>query len=260
MLRRFAKLTISLGLGLVDRLQPRRAGRGVVLYYHAVPGRHRHRFARQMDQLRKRAQPWALDQEPPRATHWVGISFDDAYVSVLENAVPALLERCLPFTVFVPTGSLGDRPRWIRSPAHPLWNEQVMSKADLRKLVRLPGVTIGSHTVNHPRLTRLTPGELESELRGSKAALEDLVERSVELLSFPHGDWNEAVVEAARAAGYKRLFGIQPACLDGGPLPPVVGRVAVEPDEFLLEFLLKLRGCYRWLARGSEFRTKGQGE
>ena len=42
----------------------------------------------------------------------VAITFDDAYVSVAENALPELLAREFHSTVFVPVDSLGSRPTW----------------------------------------------------------------------------------------------------------------------------------------------------
>lgn len=255
MLRRLVKLLISTALNCGDRVVAILAGadrssrHGVVLYYHAVPGVHRARFARQLDLLRRSAAPWALDAAVPEAPWWVGISFDDAYVSVLENAVPELLARKLPFTIFVPTGSLGKRPAWVQSCSHPFWKERVMSAKELHALAGLPGVTVGSHTVHHPRLTQLPSETLECELRDSKHALEDLLGRAVNLLSVPHGAWNTAVLECARAVGYTRLFGIEPVRLNDRALPAVIGRVAVEPHEGPWEFRLKLQGSYRWAAK-----------
>ena len=219
---------------------------GVVLYYHAVPEAQREAFARQMLHLRRWAQPWALEAPVPQAPRWVGISFDDAYESVWEHAMPELLRLGIPFTVFVPTGSSGRRPAWVHSDRHPFWQEKVMTAERIRELAALPAVTLGSHTVSHPRLTRLSTAEAERELKDSKRALEDITGRPVDLLSFPHGDWNPQLVDLAQAAGYRRLFGIEPVRLEGAKLPPVVGRVAVEPGDTTLEFLLKLKGCYRW--------------
>lgn len=252
MLRRLVKLTLSAGLDYADRatnvlLQRHGASsKGVVLYYHSVPAKQRVAFARQLDLLHQQAEPWVLDAPTPTACRWVGISFDDGYVSVLENAVPELVARKLPFTVFVPTGCLGRRPSWVQSPSHLLWKEEVMSAKHLSALAQLPGVTLGSHTVNHPRLTQLSPEALERELRDSKHELEDILNRPVHMLSFPHGEWNAAVVECARSVGYERLFGIEPVRLEAGTLPAVIGRVAAGPDDSRWEFLLKLRGCYRW--------------
>ncbi len=252
MFRRFVKLMLSAALGCADevrrccRRSDGKSSFGVVLYYHAIPGTLRNAFARQLDDLCRHGQPWALESPVPHTGRWVGISFDDAYVSVLENAVPELLARNLPFTVFVPTGSLGQRPGWVHSPTHPFWQERVMSREQLVALAGLPGATLGSHTVQHARLTELPLPVMERELRDSKHMLEDLIGRPVRSLSFPHGAWNPTVVKCAHTAGYDRRFGIEPVRLKNEPLPMVIGRVAVEPCDTRLELRLKLRGCYRW--------------
>ena len=81
-LRRIIKVGISIGCDLTDRVGRMISRRttapsyGVVLYYHAVPQTQRHHFGRQMERLRRWAQPWALEAPPPRAPRWVGISFE----------------------------------------------------------------------------------------------------------------------------------------------------------------------------------------
>lgn len=255
LLYRLVKLTLSAIVAGVDWSGGRwpgkgsnRVNRGVVLYYHDVPRALRAAFAQQMAWIADQAVPWSLSEPLPRVPFWVGISFDDAYGSVLEYALPELAERSLPCTVFVPMGSLGQRPMWIRSPDHPLGQEQVMSAEQVQMIAQIPGVQLGSHTVSHPDLTRVPRAAAERELRDSKERLEDLVGKAVDLLSFPHGKWTPELVELSLTIGYRRLFGIQPTCLHGHRLPRVIGRVSVGPGDWPLEFLLKLHGCYRWQA------------
>lgn len=261
MLRKLAQLSLSLAVWGIDqgrsalRLYPKKS-LGIVLYYHAVPACFQGAFVQQLDLLTQLAQPWSLEDEPINSPRWVGLSFDDAYLSVWKYAVPELLRRNLPFTVFVPTGCLGQRPSWIHSSHHPFWHERVMSPQQLQELSRIPGVTLGSHTVSHPRLTQLSSTELERELRDSKLALEDLTGRHIKLLSFPHGDWNPQIVERAHALGYRRLLGIEPVCFNGDSLPTVIGRVSVAPADGRLEFWLKLNGCYRWAVRTQALMRK----
>src|SRR5437660_1127786 len=90
----------------------------VVLYYHAVRPEQRGAFAKQMDTLLRLAQPWRLDQERMEQAddRKVAVTFDDGYVSVLENALPELKKREIPFTLFVPTGCWDQRPSWVHSP------------------------------------------------------------------------------------------------------------------------------------------------
>jgi peptidoglycan/xylan/chitin deacetylase (PgdA/CDA1 family) len=168
---------------------------------------------------------------------------------VIENALPELQKRGIPATLFLPTGSWGERPAWIKSASHPFWQERMMSREELQILAAEPLVTIGSHTVSHPNLLQVSVREASRELAASKAELENLLGRHVEWLSFPHGAYDASLVRLALGAGYRRVFTIEPALVD--PLQPGVvnGRVAADPDDWPLEFFLKIHGAYRWQAR-----------
>jgi peptidoglycan/xylan/chitin deacetylase (PgdA/CDA1 family) len=258
MIRRSIKLLLSLGVYGIDRVRngwarqvhPSTGGRGVVLYYHAVRQAQRGAFARQMDILLRVAHPWNLDACLDQANEPLfAVTFDDGYASVIENALPELQQRGIPATVFVPTGSWGERPHWIKSLDHPLRQERVMSREELKRLAADPLVTIGSHTVSHPNLLAVSAREASRELAASKAELENLLGRHVAWLSFPHGAYDASLVRLALGTGYRRVFTINPTLVD--PLQPGVvnGRVAVDPDDWPLEFFLKIHGAYRWQAR-----------
>lgn len=68
------------------------------------------------------------------------------------------------------------------------------------------GIEFGSHTVSHPILSRLEDGELERELADSKRRLEQELGKPVPVLAYPvggTGEFNDGVVRAAAAAGYR---------------------------------------------------------
>jgi peptidoglycan/xylan/chitin deacetylase (PgdA/CDA1 family) len=64
------------------------------------------------------------------------------------------------------------------------------------------GWEIGSHTVTHPRLTRLDDEQLAAELSESKRAVEEHLGGACRSLAYPYGDEDARVVAAARRAGY----------------------------------------------------------
>lgn len=235
---------IGLGRRLWGSAAPART---VILYYHAVRPELRTSFGRQLDGLLRWGQPWSLSGEIARSAglHFA-VTFDDGYISVLENAVPELRARGFPYTLFIPTGSWGGRPSWVKNPQHPFWQEQVVTPAELSKAAEDALSTIGSHTVSHPRLSGLDDQSLDSELRNSKADLEKILGSTVDILSFPHGDYDERVSTRARAAGYRRLLTVEPSLVLAGNENTLLGRVAVEPDDGVLEFYLKAHGAYRW--------------
>lgn len=60
-------------------------------------------------------------------------------------------------------------------------------------------ITIGSHTCTHPILPTLNETMLQDEIAGSRLALEEKLDRCVDLFSYPNGANNPGVVEMARS-------------------------------------------------------------
>ncbi len=128
---------------------------------------------------------WGREHFPEKA---VCVAFDDGKQSGLRLAAPILAREGAVATYFVVPGWLGRR--------------NVLERSEVRKLAAL-GMEIGSHSLTHPFMTRLAPGDLERETSGSKAYLEDLLGRPVESFSYPWGDTNRRVQAAVREAGYQ---------------------------------------------------------
>jgi peptidoglycan/xylan/chitin deacetylase (PgdA/CDA1 family) len=184
------------------------------------------------------------------------VTFDDGFVSVLENAVPELVERNIPFTIFVPTGHLGKHPGWIVDRGRAAFQETVISENELRELVKVPAADIGSHCMSHSDLRLLDCTTIKEEIQQSKLDLERIVGRKVKLLSFPHGSYNERCIEFADQAGYERVFTIQPTLAFRHPTEFVTGRASVSPGDWMLEFRLKMLGAYRWLPCAYSLKRK----
>ena len=124
----------------------------------------------------------------------VGISIDDAYLSVYENAWPLLRAAGLPFTIFVATSPV-DRSL----PDYMSWEQ-------LREL-RAAGVTIGSQTHTHPHMHRLSVERVREEIDlSNQIFLEELGERP-ELFAYPYGEYSGFVIDAIKDAGFTAAFG-----------------------------------------------------
>ena len=65
------------------------------------------------------------------------------------------------------------------------------------------GVEIGSHTVTHQILTKVSVDRLQYELCESRSRLESILGRNVTLLGYPNGDHNKSVQREAVRAGYR---------------------------------------------------------
>lgn len=222
--------------------------RRVVLYYHSVNRADVVGFRKQMAYLAKKYPVLKASEirtaSTDEADTMVAITFDDAFVSVKENAVPILKEHDLPAAIFVPAGNLGQHPRWDIPDICSGKDETIMSQEQIAELDN-DGFEIFSHTLSHPVLTETEDGRLEAELVGSKHALEKIVDHEVLAVSYPHGAYNTKVCKAAQKAGYKLGFTIDPGMVDTNTDCLRIGRFSVSPCDNLIKFKLKVRGAYQ---------------
>jgi peptidoglycan/xylan/chitin deacetylase (PgdA/CDA1 family) len=262
---RILKLVISMGFYVGCRIwswncrikRKKLPGTCVVLYYHAVTSKQRSKFARQMDDLIRYAKPVLADTTNPlkSGVHHAVVTFDDGFQSVFENALPELIQRKIPSTIFIPTGYLGRHAEWDSDPESQDCHEKIMTVDQLRKL---PSdlVSIGSHTVTHHRLPLLGEEEARRELVESRQELESILGCDTKLFSFPYGEYNRVLIEWSRQAGYKRVFTILPILAFSEPEEYVTGRIMVTPTDWRLEFRLKLLGAYCWLPLAFALKRK----
>jgi peptidoglycan/xylan/chitin deacetylase (PgdA/CDA1 family) len=231
-------------------------GSMMILYYHSVPLSKRAGFARQMAILARHAHvvPADWSDEPDLARPTVAITFDDAFTSVIDNALPELARHGFPCTIFVPSGVLGRNPDWAME-GNSERTEMVVDAARLTEM-RGPLVAIGAHSVSHPRLTRIAPERARAEIGGSRAAIARLIGVPVTLFAFPYGDYDASVVEICRQEGFKHAFTIVPEPVDPGAGSLIRGRVYVDPDDGNLEFALKMTGAYAWMPWASALKQR----
>jgi peptidoglycan/xylan/chitin deacetylase (PgdA/CDA1 family) len=134
------------------------------------------------------------------------LTVDDGYASNGEVLAPLARELGIPWSVFVLVGAAGGRNDWDLRGVSP--QERHLREEEIRALAA-EGVGIGSHGMTHRDFTRLDEAALAAELADSKAWLERATGRSVDSLSAPWGRVDNRVAAAARAAGYRRCFGLR---------------------------------------------------
>jgi peptidoglycan/xylan/chitin deacetylase (PgdA/CDA1 family) len=228
-----------------------------ILYYHGISPEVRIAFAQQMEALAKSARvvPASYRGSIPADKAAVAITFDDAFVSVLQNAVPEMVSRSLCCTIFVPVAVLGQHPTWTVEADSRERDEVVMTA---RQLKTLPAehVVLGSHSMSHPHLSQLHSEKARAEIEQSRRILAELTSREARLFAFPYGDHNSEVIELCKRAGYEFVFTISPTPVDTEGPQFARGRIKVEPLDGTLEFFLKSRGAYAWMSYVSRAKQK----
>ena len=239
-----------LRLPTLCRSRTSRRGIWIVLYYHSVKDKDRQRFAAQLALIAKHSKivPASYEGHPSPGERLVSITFDDAFVSVAKNALPAVAQEMCHMTIFVPTQYLGRSPEWVVNRLYEDADEEIMTAVEL---CSLPPelVAFGSHSVTHTRFAALTAEERERELVESKSYLERILKQPVTLFSYPYGEGLPGDVELARSAGYDHVFTNVPEVASESRVPCQYGRVPASAADTRLETILKLNGAYGWLPR-----------
>ena len=196
----------------VDKSSPHRIP---TLVYHKIDPRFEYsitritpsRFARHLDRLvelgyttvRLSDVVETVRQGNPMPDRAVALAFDDGFESVYKYALPLLQERGMAATVFPVVDYIGREDGWDvniggRQFRHLTW-EQLGRLWDT-------GFEIGSHTLNHPDLTRLSPQQIRYELETSRCRLQDKLGVPADVLSCPFGKYSPLVGRLSADAGY----------------------------------------------------------
>jgi peptidoglycan/xylan/chitin deacetylase (PgdA/CDA1 family) len=135
----------------------------------------------------------------------VVITFDDGYEDVYLNAFPILQKYDFTAFIFIITGFVGKPNSWDFNLGRK--RKRHLSWKQIKEMSQF-GFGFGSHTVNHPDLTKIDPvcGGVEYELKKSKDVLEDKLGKEVIFLSYPFGRYNRFVQGEAERLDYKRAY------------------------------------------------------
>ena len=172
--------------------------------------------------------------KPSLPARSVVITTDDGWISAKSEMEPELKRRGHPFTVFV-------YPRVVERHSHHPFN---LTWQDIESLSK-EGVDIQSHTFSHPVLSRARHPEMDDaqysdwladELCRSRELIQLHTGRDVKFLAYPFGEYDDAVVAAARTAGYAAAVTVKPGLVRKGADLMTLRRFLVLHDTLLGEF------------------------
>ena len=125
----------------------------------------------------------------------VGLSIDDAWISVYRNAWPKLKAANLPFTLFVVTDET-DRG-----------GAEYMSWEQIREMAASGLVSVGSQGAGHPHMPTLSPDAVAEDLGRAAARFQAELGAVPKLFAWPFGEMSREAETVVRAAGYDAAFG-----------------------------------------------------
>jgi len=115
----------------------------------------------------------------------------------------SLYNQLLPLPAPARDQKLAEIQAWLGNGAGESPVQRALTQAELRDLAAGELVTIGAHTVTHPRLATLSKAEQEVEIRQSKLYLEDVLAQPVTGFSYPNGSSSETTISLVRENSFQ---------------------------------------------------------
>jgi len=126
----------------------------------------------------------------------ITITFDDGYENNYTQAYPVLKSIGLCATIFIV-------PALVGTDGYLTWDQIIeMSESGV--------ISIGSHSMRHAWLPDMSDQKLDSEISGSKRAIESHVRKDIYAFSYPLGGFNKNARDHVIKAGYKIAVATNP--------------------------------------------------
>jgi len=126
----------------------------------------------------------------------IAITFDDGYENNYINASPVLKGLGIQATIFV-------IPALVGTDGYMTWDQLI-------EISESGFITIGSHTMTHPWLPSQSVQGLDSEITGSKRAIESHLKKPIGAFCYPIGGFNKDVRQKVIESGYKIAVATNP--------------------------------------------------
>ncbi len=135
----------------------------------------------------------------------VCITFDDGYKDNLTEALSVLEKYGAPAIIYIASSYI-DRGFGAKDLPACSWD-------DIKYLNSHPLITIGGHTINHKRLSELSPEEAFYEIDDGKKILEGYIGGEVRHFAYPKGLYGQITPSLVKKAGYLTAVTVKPGLL-----------------------------------------------
>ena len=151
--------------------------------YRALPPQARsHPWAQQLAPAPAPSAPTPAQDQPADCSNCVAVTFDDGPAASTNQVLDILARKHATASFFVLAPKVRANPGAVQR-------------------MRAAGHTVGSHTVTHRDLTKLSQPEVRREVEEGSRAIADATGASPRFVRPPYGALNATVSEAARGAG-----------------------------------------------------------
>lgn len=146
----------------------------------------------------------AFRNNTPLPDKTISLTFEGGHKSIMDKAVPLLLEKNIPFTIFVASDMIERDP------------DSYISWAQLRTLARHNFVTIGIHPATYQSIANLSEQEARAQINRAKSVFQKEMGFAPLYFSYPFGELNEKVKLMIEQSDFQAAFGLQSGVAHAG--------------------------------------------
>lgn len=156
------------------------------------------------------------------------ITFDDGYKDILSIARELEFYNVQPIVFLLGNEEGLNRKEMDNSLS-------LLSEDDVRNLIS-HGWTIGSHSLTHSQLIKLSKKDVEIECVQSKKDLEKKYGVAVNFFAYPKGVYSKKVLNAVKKAGYSFAFSMDDDMITFRTHPHKIPRIGIDGSHWYHEF------------------------
>lgn len=172
----------------------------------------------------------------------VVLTFDDGYLDNYTNAWPLLKRYGFPAVIYALGDAGHDHNFWDTSSGEP---RMPLMSAEQKREMAAAGIEFGAHTLNHARLTELTPEQAYTEIAESRKVLQELTGQQVLSFAYPYGAYTPKIKALVAKAGFRYAVIISGGGLTWEENRLEIFRVYVFPEDRGTAFWKKSSPWYR---------------
>ena len=181
--------------------------------------------------------PYSKEDNGKPKTKPIIITFDDGLRDLLDYAVPVLKSYGFPAVFYISTDYVGKQSSWM---VPEIGIEFPVMNWDEIKDLDSDGFQIGSHSMSHPYLARLSAEDCLSELKGSREILENRLGHEVRHMAYPNGSVNDNVRSLAEESGYHTACSSIKRIASTKDDPLLLPRLVIAGEDTVLDFITKI--------------------
>lgn len=164
-------------------------------------------------------EPRAMQHEPGTYLEKTELSKSQLHYAIWEIISPLSMEE--KKGILTQIAAWAGQPRTARPDYLPMTSQELVSLANSSLF------EIGAHTISHTKLSCLSYQKQETEISGSKHALEGMIKRRITNFSYPHGDYSQETLEIVKRVGFDNACTVTAQPVKRGDNPHLLPRLMV---------------------------------